>query len=528
MNWKYTLPLALLLMSSTIALAGRTGGGGSRGGGQSSGDSESSGTRGSNNPDSSRQDNAGRGQGGVSTTSTTINAANMSVGDFSRVGSRNSGAPYRVGLNMIRTKGSGQFGNASGVLADIAAMGGQGIRQIQEGDLTWFNVTPKRGNGFTFDGADTYLRNDLGVYPIPTLFQIGPATAATHWNKQCPHEGASESQYCREPYTPQGEVLNLGDRSAKKAATTYLDAVSSHYRDSGLRHFEVMNEPERFKHYDLAFFYMYRWGPSDYAELLKLSSKKIKANIPNARIVAGGMVYYNNQDTDGRQEMWEDFFDKTLSRGAGQYIDVVNFHYYGAWGGLEDHIGEVRGIMRKHGIGNKPIWMTEVGSSATKKSEMEQARDVFRFFTVAFGNGVELANWHTHISSSDSTEGWGGYGTRASGGRKNKSWYTYKLFSSYLGNFGECTPMRQGKGGVWAYRYSGALYSGLGSIERSYVIWSSKDNNSFSIADDVPSAWREIEVINVVPGQNGSFNVTIQSVSDPITVGQTPVLVVKH
>ena len=151
-----------------------------------------------------------------------------------------------------------------------------------------------------------------------------------------------------------------------------------------------------------------------------------------------------------------------------------------------------------------------------------------RNWDAPFGNGVELLNWHTHVSSSDAASGWGGYGTRATGGRKNKSWYTYKLFASYLGNFGDCTPLRQGKNNVWAYRYSGSNYSNLGAVERSYVIWASKDGSSIYVSGDVPNAWKEIELINTVPDGNGNFEVTVQPVSDAISVGKTPLLVVKH
>jgi len=494
MNWKLILPLVLFLGNAMVAMAGS-------------------------------------GTDGVETSPTvtyTISADSLTIPDTTRIGSRNSGAPYRVGFNMIRTVPGSNFSNASGVLSDIADVGGQGFRQVQDGDLTWFSVAGDQGSDFSFDAADTYMQNSLGLYPIPTLFQIGPATAARYWNKSCPEEGASDSDYCRKPFTTEGEALNMGDRSAKSAAKEYLTAVARHYSGSSLGHFEIMNEPERYKHFDLAFLYLYRWGPADYAKLLELASETIKAAMPNALIVAGGMVYYDNQDTDGRHEMWEDFFDKTLDRGAGQYIDVVNFHYYGKWKGLEDHIGEVLTIMTRHGIGKKPIWMTEVGSSATAGSQTEQAADVFRFFSVAFGNGVELANWHTHVSSHDGVNHWGGYGTRASGGRRNLSWYTYKLFASYLGNFGDCTPVRQGEGDVWAYRYTGSHYSALDATEHSYVVWASKEGSSYDISAEVPSTWEEIEVIDVVPDNSGNFTVKTQSVSSPISVGKEPVLIVKY
>jgi hypothetical protein len=186
-----------------------------------------------------------------------------------------------------------------------------------------------------FSAADEYLLNDYGVYTIPTLFQTGPSAAARSFGESCPEEGASDSRYCQQPHTPHGDVLDLRDDDVAAAVEGYLTAVGEHYAASGLRHFGVINEPARFHHYDLGVGYSYDWEPARYVELLEQTATTLKTIDLDFTVVMGGMVYYDLQKTDGRQELWEDYFDKVLRLGGGEFIDVVNFHYYGHWAGLD-------------------------------------------------------------------------------------------------------------------------------------------------------------------------------------------------
>jgi hypothetical protein len=209
-------------------------------------------------------------------------------------------------------------------------------------------------------------------------------------------------------------------------------------------------------------------------------------------------------------------------RVAAAALDVVNTHDYRPWRGLAEHLGEVRALMAKHGIARKPLWLTEVGSSATSGSPQDQAADVFRYLAVAFGHGVQLATWHTHLSASDAPRGWGGYGLRQARGQRHPAWYTFRLFSSKLGHFGGCTPLPEGVDGVWVYRFQGARYLEAGAPLLAWVLWSDREGATFGLTPAPPI---EVEVIGVVPDAHGSFPVHVQPASDPILLGPLPVLV---
>jgi hypothetical protein len=454
---------------------------------------------------------------------TRIEADTLALPAFDRIISRNLAAPYRVGLNMLRTlPRNADLATPAGVLADLRAVGGQGFRQVQEGDLGWFSLTDPGGDLLSFALADPWLDNDLGLYPIPTLFQIGPGAAARFWGGNCPEDGASADPHCREPFTPTGRSLDLRDPEVRTAAAAYVTEVARHYQGRGLHHYEVLNEPERFQHHDLGFVYTYRWSPRQYARLLALTREAVRAVDPEAVIVAGGTVWYDQHPADGRPELWEDYLDEALAHGAAEAIDVVNTHYYGPWQGLAEHLGEARALMAKHGIASKPLWLTEVGSSATSGSPEEQAADVFRYLSVAFGHRVPLANWHTHISATDAPTGFGGFGLRQARGQQQPAWFAFRLFASKLGNFGGCAPLAEGDDGVWAYRFQGALYPEAGAPTLAWVLWSDRDGATFDLSTEAPA---EVEVIGVVPDPDGSFPVRVQPASEPIPLGPLPVLV---
>ncbi|MFH1469665.1 MAG: cellulase family glycosylhydrolase [Pseudomonadota bacterium] len=455
-----------------------------------------------------------------------LSADALSLPGLQEITTRDPAAPYRVGVNMLRTlPTSPGLATPAEVLADVRAAGGQGLRQVQAGDVGWFALARPGGGPLDFAQADPWLLNDQGLYPIPTLYQIGPAAAARFWGGACPAEGASPDPHCREPFTPDGVPLDLRRRDVRAAASAYVTEVARHYQGSGLHHYEVMNEPERFRHHDLGLAYTYRWGPRQYARLLTLTRAALRAVDPEAVVVAGGAVWYDQHPAGGRQEMWEDYLDTALAHGAAAALDVVNVHYYGPWPGLAEHLGEARALMAQHGIAEKPLWLTEVGSSATSGSPGEQAADIFRYLSVAFGEGVALVNWHTHLSSTDAPRGWGGYGLRQARGRRHPAWYAFRLFASKLGNFGTCAPLARGAGGVWAYRYSGALHPALGTMTPAWVLWSSREDATYDLGPELLTEGAQVEVIQVVPDARGYFSAHTQPASEPIALGPAPVLV---
>jgi len=145
-----------------------------------------------------------------------------SISSSTNSSSVNLTSPYRIGFNMIRTTEgkTDRFDTVSEVLNDIEDVGGQGIRQLRGNDLTWFQVYDGTGSlnsssNYNFNDADEMIKNSNGIYSIPTLFWIGVDSTARYFGDDCPELGASDSQYCKQPYTPAGDLLKMSDKTVR-------------------------------------------------------------------------------------------------------------------------------------------------------------------------------------------------------------------------------------------------------------------------------------------------------------------------
>ena len=91
-----------------------------------------------------------------------------------------------------------------------------------------------------------------------------------------------------------------------------------------------------------------------YAEMLKIAYPAIKAVNPDAWVVMGGMVG------------WDEFPQGVYDNGGRNCFDIMNLHTYGLpveWGFLgRGHL--LHELMKEYDDGDKPIWNTEFGLEA--------------------------------------------------------------------------------------------------------------------------------------------------------------------
>lgn len=91
-----------------------------------------------------------------------------------------------------------------------------------------------------------------------------------------------------------------------------------------------------------------------YAEMLKVTYPAIKKANPDAWVVMGGMVG------------WDEFPRGVYDNGGRDYFDIMNLHTYGLpveWGFLgRGH--QLRQLMSNYGDSDKPLWNTEFGVEA--------------------------------------------------------------------------------------------------------------------------------------------------------------------
>ncbi len=120
---------------------------------------------------------------------------------------------------------------------------------------------------------------------------------------------------------------------------------------------EVWNEPNRESFFAST-------DPATYARLLSTAHDAVKEVAPEATVVMGGTAY--------NDAAW---IEEALAAGAAGHYDVMATHPYGAPADQPPdaaadgtkytfrHLDAVRGAMARHGDGDLPVWLTELGWS---------------------------------------------------------------------------------------------------------------------------------------------------------------------
>ncbi len=128
----------------------------------------------------------------------------------------------------------------------------------------------------------------------------------------------------------------------------YVRRVVGRYR-ARIRYWEVWNEP------NLPSFWRDRPNAYHYTKLLMPTYQAIKQLAPDSVVALGGL-----------SGIPLDFIDKLYDAGARDYFDAMNVHPY-RWPhpperpDLGADIARLRRVMGRHGDGDKPIWITEIG-----------------------------------------------------------------------------------------------------------------------------------------------------------------------
>lgn len=140
----------------------------------------------------------------------------------------------------------------------------------------------------------------------------------------------------------------------------YVKTVAARYKDD-FDFWEVYNEP------NVKIFWK-EDSPrgADYAKLLERSWREIKSADPSSKVLYSGTAGVPLH-----------FIEDSLKAGAGKYFDIMNIHPYN-WGGggrpeaIAGEVEKLRKLMDRYGIGDKPIWITEVGWPTSAVASVEE------------------------------------------------------------------------------------------------------------------------------------------------------------
>lgn len=175
-------------------------------------------------------------------------------------------------------------------------------------------------------------------------------------------------------------------------------------------YFEMYNEPDAGPAGS-----MQRWGEhgKEYAAMLAAIHPAMKAANPEVNVVFGGIAY--DFFTDANPENPADngpfvrkFFDDALANGAGEYFDIMNYHFYPLFGlnWTDDYLVDgpslvkkteaIRAVMQKYGV-DKPIIITEMGwhnnAMYPHGSDVLQVRMVVQLYAQSIVAGIPMATW---------------------------------------------------------------------------------------------------------------------------------------
>ncbi len=204
-----------------------------------------------------------------------------------------------------------------------------GSWRLWDAYVGWTHLEPERGR-WDFSRLDRYVAM-AGLTKVDILL---PLAMTPQWASVRPFEQRS--------YKPG----NVAEPARMEDWVNYVATVGKRYKGK-IRHYEIWNEPSDQSHYS---------GSREVlVQMTCLAHKTLKEIDPNIRIVspasAGG----------GRHI---EYLDRFLASGGKDCVDIVGHHFYvfnKPPEAMVPLIREVRRIMRKNGVANKPLWNTETG-----------------------------------------------------------------------------------------------------------------------------------------------------------------------
>jgi hypothetical protein len=314
----------------------------------------------------------------------------------------------------------------------VQVYGANYLNQLAESGTTWVRVpirwnviepvkmTPAVYNWASTDNLVNQLTSIPGVKIVFTL-ENNPDWAALH-----------------------GELGRNGPikPSELPRMAAFIQAAVERYDGDGIhdapgspvvRHWEFYNEPDNQSTAN-----GFRWGefPVEYAQMLAAVYPAAKAANPQTQILMGGIAYDHFLDQGGA--FHRDFMDRVLLAGGGAHFDIMNFHFYPAFGwgdgigglGLYEKTQHLRAKLASYGL-SKPIMITEAGWHSNNhpslpSSQESQNRHVVAIFAQTYAADVDMSIWWMLHEAGGSYEYDSGLIRHDGVGTKKQSFYVYQ------------------------------------------------------------------------------------------------------
>lgn len=161
----------------------------------------------------------------------------------------------------------------------------------------------------------------------------------------------------------------------------YVSKTVEHYKHR-IKRWEIWNEENGVD------FYRPRPDAEAYTKLLKTAYLAAKKADPQCVVVLGGLQMNGIIPNPWSNVKVSNYLEALYNAGARPYFDVCDIHPYVLPDEGAEHMmnltRDTLSLMARHGDGNKPLWITEIGCGATsKEAEQAQAQLLFDSFKVA-------------------------------------------------------------------------------------------------------------------------------------------------
>lgn len=140
----------------------------------------------------------------------------------------------------------------------------------------------------------------------------------------------------------------------------FVASAVARYRDR-VRTWEMWNEPD----------FSQFWSGSvvDYTRLLKVGYLAARSVDPRARVLVGGMMYWEWTNRAGVEHAWlRAFLDELAKDPAaarnGYYFDAIPWHFYSRPSDVYDRVRSAQDLLARRGIAGKAMWINEANVPA--------------------------------------------------------------------------------------------------------------------------------------------------------------------
>ena len=283
--------------------------------------------------------------------------------------------------------------------------------------LVWSSVQPKRGAAFGWSEFDTEVERaaQSGIELLP--FVIGAPSWAVPTANVPGAPGAKAPAHL--PATG----------SAASAWSSFLKAAVARYKTGGafwsehpmvpaggINTWQIWNEPN-FK------YFVAKPNPTEYGQLVKISSAAVKSANPSAKVVlaglfskpAGGRRLAGKRVANPTSPNWfaSYFLEQMYKTNPGiksRFQGVALHPYVAHYNQLTAEIEELRGVMTRAGDGAKGLWITELGwsseppqgpSNVFAVGAAGQARELKGAFTLLKADQAKFRLQHVYWFSVD-------------------------------------------------------------------------------------------------------------------------------